>query len=137
MGPEAVFAFVFLCGIAAGVFVIYLGLKQQSLHNEMRHRERMAMIERGQVPLEHAPGTPAPDRLGGAANSRSLSIGIIVMGFGLAVAMLVGFAGGATETAVGVGGAITILGASFVVRSLVVKPVRTAEDSARNPSTGL
>jgi hypothetical protein len=134
MEPEALFAIVFICGIAAGVFVIYLGLRQQSLHNEMRHRERMAMIERGQVPLEHYPSGSGRVVTGGAASSRSLSVGIIVIGFGLALAMLIGFAAESPEVAVGIGGAIAVLGASFVVRSLVVKPAQITDEHKNPPA---
>ena len=51
MQPQELFAVVFILGIFAGVFIIYLGLKQRSQQLEMHHKERMAMIERGQIPL--------------------------------------------------------------------------------------
>ena len=45
MQPEELFATVFVIGMFLGVFIIFLGLRQRSLQLEMRHRERMAMIE--------------------------------------------------------------------------------------------
>ena len=109
---------VFVFGMFGGVFVIYLAMKQRSEALQLQHRERMAMIERGQVPL---PDTPSQPR-GAVAQSRALSIGIIIIGLGLALMTLVSVAGGSPEAGVGVGGAIVIIGAAFVVRSLVVKP---------------
>jgi len=123
MQPEELFATVFILGMFAGVFIIYLGLRQRSQQLEMQHKERMAMIERGQIPLaeERSPlhlrrrTTPVP-------SSRSLSIGIIIVGLGLALMTIIGIAGESPEVGVGIGGAIAIVGAAFIVRSLVVRP---------------
>lgn len=118
MHTEELFAVVFILGMFAGVFIIYMGLRQRSLQLEMHHRERMAMIERGQVPLsepEHG------HRRGYAtAGSRSMSIGIIVVGLGLAMMMLISVAGENPEIGIGVGGAIAIVGAAFIVRNVIV-----------------
>lgn len=124
MQPEELFAVVFIMGMFAGVFIVYQGLRQRSLQLEMRHRERMAMIERGHIPLEPGdertrPGSPA-------ASSRALSIGIIVVGFGLALMTVISMAAGEPEVGVGVGGAIAILGGAFIVRSLVSRPTPAA-----------
>lgn len=115
-------ATVFLAGIVAGVFIIYLGLRQRTLQLEMRHRERLAMIEKGHIPLEsaHRPaarGGPGHRTPGG----RSVSVGIIVVGFGLALAIAIGFAGGSPGPGVGVGGAIAVLGGAFIIRGIVVR----------------
>jgi hypothetical protein len=121
MQVEELFAMVFSIGIFAGVFIVYLGLRQRSQLLEMRHRERMAMIERGQIPLSEPSGmAPSGRRIDGSAApaSRSLSLGIIVVGLGLALATIISIAGQSPETGVGVGGAIAILGGAFIVRSL-------------------
>jgi hypothetical protein len=117
MEVEALFALVFTLGMFAGVFIIYMGLRQRSLQLEMQHKERMAMIERGQVPLsdpDHA------HRRSGTAGARSLSIGIVVVGLGLALMTLISVAGESPEIGIGVGGAVAILGAAFIVRNVVV-----------------
>jgi len=117
MLAEELFAFVFSLGLFAGVFIIYMGLRQRSMQLEMQHKERMAMIERGQVPLlAHEPGRPG--RSGGG--SRSMSIGIIIVGLGLAMMTLISVAGESPEVGIGVGGSIAILGAAFIVRNLFV-----------------
>ena len=123
MHQEELFALVFTMGMFAGVFIIYLGLRQRSQQLEMRHRERMAMIERGQIPLSQ-PSSRAPYGRGldgDAATSRSLSLGIIVVGLGLALMTIISIAGDSPEVGVGIGGAIAILGGAFIVRSLIVR----------------
>ena len=119
---QELFAVVFIFGMFAGVFIIYLGLRQRSQQLEMQHRERMAMIERGQIPLvaEQAPGMR---RVAGAApSSRSLSLGIIVVGLGLAIMTIISIAAESPTIGIGIGGAIAILGGAFIVRSVIVTP---------------
>src|SRR5436190_13318070 len=122
MQTEELFAVVFIFGLFAGVFIIFLGLRQRSQQLEMHHRERMAMIERGQIPLadpevlhvRRVPGSAGP-------SSRALSVGIIVVGLGLALATVISVAGESPEVGIGIGGAIAILGAAFIVRSISVR----------------
>lgn len=134
MQAEEVFVFVFVVGMFAGVLIVFLALRQRSQLLEMRHRERMAMIERGQIPLsEPSASVPAGHRLrpGHEPSTRSLSIGIIVVGLGLSLMTIIGIAGESPEVGVGIGGAIAILGGAFIIRSLVVPSVaRQAVHSA-------
>jgi hypothetical protein len=128
MQSEELFATVFVMGMFAGVFIVYLGLRQRSQQLEMRHRERMAMIERGQIPLSEPTGVSASGRrfdTSAAPSSRSLSLGIIIVGLGLALMTIIGIAGESPEAGIGVGGAIAILGGAFIVRSLVVPSSRS------------
>jgi hypothetical protein len=130
MSPE-LFAAVFVLGMFSGVFIIFMGLKQRSQQLEMLHRERMAMIERGQIPLSD------PDHhdrrvvinTGAAPSSRSLSMGIIVVGLGLALMTIISVAGESPEVGIGVGGAIAIIGGAFIVRSMLVRPEGTVTRS--------
>ncbi|MEO7157778.1 MAG: DUF6249 domain-containing protein [Vicinamibacterales bacterium] len=121
MHPEELFAMVFVIAMFLGVFIIFLGLRQRSQQLEMRHRERMAMIERGQIPLSEPSGGPVARRLTPARSSRSLSAGIITVGLGLALMTIISIAGESPEVGVGVGGAVAVLGAAFIVRSLTVR----------------
>src|SRR5688572_16083497 len=113
MDGNVLIAIVFVVGMFAGVFLIFLALRGRSEVLERQHRERMAMIERGHIPLAE----PQVSR----ASSRSLSLGIIVVGLGFALMIIIGVAGGAPDAGVGIGGAIVIVGAAFIVRSLVVR----------------
>ena len=119
MQSEELFAGVFVLGMLAGVFVIVMAMRQRSQQLEMRHRERMAMIERGQVPIDppHLARLTSAGRSG--AGSRSMSLGIVVVAIGLGLMTIVSIAGGSPEAGVGVGGAIVILGVAFIANSLV------------------
>ncbi len=121
MQPEELFATVFVIAMFLGVFIIFLGLRQRSQQLEMRHRERMAMIERGQIPLSEPTGGPPARRMPPAGSSRSLSVGIITVGLGLALMTIISIAAESPEVGVGVGGAVAVLGSAFIVRSLVAR----------------
>ena len=127
MGSEELLAITFVFGTFAGVFVIFLAMRQRSELLQMQHRERMAMIERGHNPTAESAAPRAA-----LAQSRALSLGIVVIGFGLALMTVVSIAGGSPEAGVGVGGAIAIIGAAFIVRSQLVRPqTPPAGDSSR------
>ena len=97
-------------------------MRQRTKVLEMVHRERLAMIERGIVPGSDLDATPVQEsaRRRSARSNRLLSAGIVIVGLGLGLATLIGFASGAAETAVGVGGAVAIIGAALIVTALVV-----------------
>ena len=125
MQAETVTAIVFSLIILGGVVVIVAGMRNRARILEMAHRERLAMIERGLTPAGELGGAylerPA------ARSSRMLSLGIVIVGLGLGLALLIGFASRETEIAVGVGGAVVVIGGAFIVTALVVhataKPV--------------
>jgi hypothetical protein len=123
MEAQTLLAAVFVAGMFSGVFVIFLAMRQRAEVLQMQHRERMAMIERGQVPINDVAGRRPGSS---AAASRSMSLGIIVIGLGLALMTVVSVAGDAPAAGIGIGGAIVILGAAFIVRSLVVKAMPPA-----------
>ena len=133
MQPEELFSIVFILGMFAGVFIIFLGLRQRSQQLEMHHRERMAMIERGQIPLTDPEVLHVRRVANVGPSSRSLSIGIIVVGLGLALATIISIAGESPEIGIGIGGAIAIIGASFIVRSIIVRPEPTPSPGTVKP----
>lgn len=113
-GDEILVALVSLATLIGGVVVIIAGLHYRTRMRELRHQERLAMIEKGLLPppeFEPAPVASAPMQ-------RSRSLGIIVVGLGFALMFLIGIAGGALDSGIGVGGAVVILGAAFIVRSI-------------------
>ena len=80
------------------------------------------MIERGMVPgpediLGQGGQRVVASRAG--FSTRSMSLGIIVVAIGLGLMSIISIAGESPETGVGVGGAIAIIGAAFIVNSLV------------------
>jgi hypothetical protein len=122
MVVEEILALMFTVAMFAGVFVVYLALRQRSLVLEMQHRERMAMIERGQIPLADPSRAVRGPVAGSGASSRAMSGGIIVVGIGLALMSVISIAGESPAVGVGVGGALAVLGGAFIIRSLIVKP---------------
>src|SRR5688500_3174142 len=109
--------------VMGGVVLMVVAMNNRRKLREMAHRERLAMIERGLVPApesdparfeavsglsETAAAVPAP-------GTRYRTIGIELIGLGIGLAFLIGVAGGAPETGVGIGGAIAALGAASVV----------------------
>lgn len=93
---------------------------------ELEVRERIAMIERGLVP----PPEVDPrgfDRAMKVLDRRDVSrgsgrhrrAGITLMGVGLGLMVMIGFAGNDPRSAIGVGGFIAIMGLAFFINSLV------------------
>ena len=126
MEGNELLAIFYVFGMAAGMFVIFLAMKQRSESLEREHRERMAMIERGHVPAAAVPERRGPPTL-------SMSLGIIIVGLGLALMTIIGIAAGEVGVGVGIGGAIVIVGAAFIVRSLIVRPADPAFTPASVP----
>ena len=125
------FGLFFVVAMFCGVFVVFLAMRQRSEALERLHRERMAMIERGQIPLPNQSAV----RPGSGASSRSLSLGIIVVGLGLALMTIIGVAAGTPDVGIGVGGAIVIIGGAFIVRGFVVRP--ESQNSSSPPPNAL
>jgi hypothetical protein len=88
----------------------------------MQHKERMAMIERGMVPGPEDSFSQGGGRAvsrGPGFSTRSMSLGIVVVAIGLGLMSIISIAGEAPEIGVGVGGAFVVVGAAFIVSSLV------------------
>jgi hypothetical protein len=106
-------ALVIIGGFALLWMTVMRGFKQA----EFRHRERMAMIERGLTPPDQVLGDPALQR----ADGFKMTLGILMCGLGLALFVLISFAGGAPAAGFGVGGAFVMLGLALVVSALHAK----------------
>ena len=124
MRPEELFSAVVLAALAAGVLIIVLALRYRARSMEMLHRERLAMIERGLVPPPevnpaHAAWRSEASHTADRASTRALTAGIVIIALGFAFMTLIGIAADAPGVAVGLGGAVSIIGASLVVISLV------------------
>ena len=128
MSPFVIPIVIFMVPITAivgGVLFLIVRTVSRSRVRELEIRERIAMIERGLVPAPEADPRgferamarhetvvtrQSPARFRGA--------GIIIMGCGLALTMLIGFAGDEPGAAIGVGGAIVVVGLAFFINSL-------------------
>jgi hypothetical protein len=104
--------------IAGGILVVLMAMYQRGKTLEMQHRERLAMIERGLTPpLESAPGYVEIEavRRQPAAPHRYTTLGVALISLGLGLMLIIGFAGAAPGPAIGVGGAVALLGVAFIV----------------------
>jgi len=131
MSPELV-ALLFIIAMFSGVFIVYMGLRQRGQQLEMQHRERMAMIEKGSIPLSE----PSARHYGGSAlsnarSSRAMSGGIVVVGLGLALMIIISVAAESPEIGIGVGGAIVVLGGAFIALSMVTRSAAPRLESSR------
>jgi hypothetical protein len=102
--------------VTAGLIIVVMGMYQGMKHQEMQHRERMAMIEKGLAP------SPAVDpdafdrwRRPQRPRTRSTTVGIVIAALGLALGIMIGAAAGEPDIGVGIGGAIAVIGAAFIV----------------------
>jgi Domain of unknown function (DUF6249) len=131
-GSEGWLVFFGLMGtMLAGVYIILSALRHRAQTLEMAHRERMAMIEKGLVPSPemsrghdawaNSPSTHLRvlhDRPT-ISSHRSLTLGIVIVAIGLGFMVLIGIAAETPSVAVGIGGAIAIVGVAFIVISLI------------------
>jgi hypothetical protein len=94
---------------------------------ELEVRERIAMIERGLVPppevdprgFERAMSHyDRYDRRRGPAAHRHRRAGVTLIGVGLGLMLMIGFAGDEPRSAIGVGGFLVALGVAFLINSL-------------------
>jgi hypothetical protein len=128
MSPFVIPIVIFLIPITAivgGVLFLIVRTVSRSRVRELEIRERIAMIERGLVPAPEADPRGFERAMARhetvimrKSPSRFRGAGIIIMGSGLALLVLIGFAGGEPGAAIGVGGAIVVLGLAFFINSL-------------------
>jgi hypothetical protein len=106
--------------VGAGILVVLLAMWRQTRMQDMRHRERLAMIERGLMPPpERDPAAFHAQESYPRPAARFVSVGVAIVAIGLGVMLIIGFAGNAPGPAIGVGGAITLLGIAFIVNGLL------------------
>jgi hypothetical protein len=136
---ETVMLSVFSLMVFAGVAVLWMAMSNRRAIREMEHRERLAMIESGVVPAPEADPLGFESQMeasmsGMSRQDRWRTAGTLTMGFGLALGMLLWFAGG-NDIAIGVGGAFAVLGASFLLNGALISPeTRTPRGLVRRPS---
>lgn len=110
---------VIICGVA----VLLMAMVNRRKMLEMKHRERLAMIERGMLPPpevdpngfeRRALGMRPPSR----SSVRFRSAGVLMIGVGLALMLLISYAGDSPEPGIGVGGAFAVVGAALLLNGL-------------------
>ena len=142
MTSEELFVMVLLVAMGSGVLIVVLGLRQRAHQLELAHRERMAMIDKGFVPSPelnpgHAAWANPPSRhqrvlhdSPSLSSQRSLTLGIVIVSIGLGFMSIIGVAAQTPTVALGIGGAIAIVGMAFIV---IAQVKRTAPSQMMQP----
>ena len=119
--------------VLVGLFLLAaFWISRRARLREWAHRERIAMIEKGLVPsAELSPGAPAlsviestfapeavakPSRIA----TRFRSAGVMLVGLGVALALIIGVTAGNPNVGLGIGGAIVALGAAMIVNGVLI-----------------
>src|SRR5262245_55519497 len=106
---------VFSLIICAGAGLMIAAMGNRRRMREMTHRERLAMIDRGLVPALES------DPLGRSPHSREergvryRTAGVLMIGLGLGLAVLIGFAAGQFDIGFGIGGGFAMLGGASLL----------------------
>ncbi|HTK28602.1 MAG TPA: hypothetical protein VL309_03575 [Vicinamibacterales bacterium] len=130
------FAWVFVVPVVAiaGAFAYAIvNSLARARVRELEIRERIAMIEKGLVPAPEADphgfdrAMARYDRLNDGLRLRGMvstsagrhrRAGVTMMGVGFGLMVLIAFAGGETDVAIGVGGFLVVMGVAFFINSL-------------------
>lgn len=120
--------------ILAGVALMITAMLTRRKQREMEHRERLAMIERGLMPSPESDPGAFEAAAGFTTRSeepgvRYRTAGVLMIGFGLAMVLLIGGTAKA-EIGVGIGGAWVILGAASLVNYYLIS--RREEERGRS-----
>ena len=134
-----------LIAIIGGLVIAALAIRSRARLRTLAHQERLAMIERGMTPPAEGPAFPdlppwswddmrarryrdamkrARRYRDDPARRRASAVGML--GFGLALAVLVWVGGDAPRAAVGIGGSFGVLALTIFVISFMAKPESAA-----------
>ena len=101
--------------IIGGVLIIIMAMYQRMKTTEMQHRERLAMIERGLAPGPERDPAAFENWQPRQGHPASTSVGVVIVALGLGLMLLIGVTASSPDIGLGVGGAIMVVGAAFVV----------------------
>lgn len=125
--------------VFASLGVLWMAMANRRAVREMEHRERLAMIQRGLLP------SPESDPLGfeegveaftdaGLRSERWRSSGTLMIGLGIALAILLTFSAGEFSVGLGVGGAFAALGAAIFFNGMQLgRSSRARRSATRRP----
>ena len=136
---EGTAVIIFMClFILAGAVLLMTTMTNRRRLRELAYRERIAMIERGLIPppeldpgrFEAASGMTS--RADADPGSRYRTAGVTLIGFGLALMLLLSFVAGDAALGIGIGGAWAVLGAASLMNYLLISR-RAADADLRLP----
>ena len=119
-GTDWLFALLPLVGLVGVLGLTAHWISARRTLRELEIKERVALIEKGLSPPPELMPTGSVDEVSSPATraDRYRTAGILFVGLGLALMLLLGAAAGSPQVAVGVGGAIALLGAALIANSV-------------------
>jgi hypothetical protein len=114
------FALLPLVGLIGVLGLMAHWISARRALRELEIKERVALIEKGLSPPPELMPTGSVDDVNSPATraDRYRTAGILFVGLGLALMLLLGAAARIPQVAVGVGGAIALLGAALIANSV-------------------
>jgi hypothetical protein len=137
-----VLTIVFGAIVIGGFCLIAYAFTTRQRLRELAMRERIALIERGLVPPPEVDPVRFERIVGGqtrpksASGQRYRSAGVILMGLGVALLILLAFAGGAPGVGLGIGGGLAALGAAMFFNGVLMAQSEPHELSDYSPQKG-
>ncbi len=131
-------------GMIGGFVLAALGIYSGIRRREFEHRERLAMIEKGLTPPDHAlPDVDRLERLNAimplttqsGVKERTRRAGVVLMGIGIGIAFLIWTTANEPNVALGVGGFLCILGVAVFLSSTVGREGRGGGADAQRGSS--
>lgn len=129
---DGLFWLIPIIAIIGGITSAIVATVTRGRIRELEIRERIAMVERGLVPPpevdprgfdramdRHEQRYDRKYRRHASRPLRHRRSGVTVMGVGMGLLLLIAFAGGEPNVAIGVGGAITVLGLAFFINGML------------------
>lgn len=132
---DGLFWLIPIVAIIGGITSAIVATITRGRIRELEIRERIAMVERGLVPPpevdprgfdramdRHEQRYDRQYRRHASRPLRHRRSGVTVMGVGMGLLVLIAFAGGEPNVAIGVGGAIMVLGLAFFINGMLGSP---------------
>jgi hypothetical protein len=124
---ETIYALIPVMTLVFLFALVAFWISRRAHLRELAHRERLAMIEKGLLaPAELQPGLSDPSgHHRGAADpisstaGRFRSAGVMMVGLGVAVALVIGVAAHVPNVGLGIGGAIAAIGAAMIINGVL------------------
>jgi hypothetical protein len=117
---------VFGAVVLGGLFLVAYAFTSRQRQRELAVRERIALIEKGLVPAPEADPArferlvaPAKRPVNATAQ-RYCSVGVMLIGMGLALVILLTFTAGLPEGALDIGGGLAALGAAVFFNGVLM-----------------
>ena len=124
MDSDFVLVLLIIFMMMTGLSVLLMAMHGRRRLRELQHQERIAMINRGLMPAPERDPARFDREMGTLPRQstrveRTRSAGVVLIGFGIGLAILLSLAAGQPGIGVGLGGAFAALGGALVVNAML------------------